>query len=236
MFKKVKTSRKKIVPKQLIKPIFIICILIILLAFLSGSAYAYESPEYKDGLFQSWHRANLCIPCHYMLAGTAKAQAISNSCENCHKYRIKGATAANDRKIEMSNIENIHTNMVCIKCHVGLKAGTNITAADFHRVMSKTACLECHAFDNGTYIKPLKTRCSDCHSGSPHVVHGDRLNKMCVACHGENIEKFITTNPEVAGKMISLSGQNATIVDKSEYPTLGEFIIKLIEQFTKILR
>lgn len=215
---------------------YIIFIVLILIFLLPDPVNAYESPEYKDGLSQSWHRANLCIPCHYMLAGTAKAQAISNSCENCHKYRIKGATAANDRKIEMSNIENIHTNMVCIKCHVGLKAGTNITAADFHRVMSKTACLECHAFDNGTYIKPLKTKCSDCHSGSPHVVHGDRLNKMCVACHGENIEKFITTNPEVAGKMISLSGQNATIVDKSEYPTLGEFIIKLIEQFTKILR
>jgi len=231
MFIKEKTSRKKI--KRIIITIYFIVILIIL---LPGSANAYESPEYKDGLFQSWHRANLCIPCHYMLAGTAKAQAISNSCKNCHQYNVKGATAANDRKIEMSNIEKIHTDMVCINCHVGPGTGTNITAADFHRVMSKTACLECHAFDNGTYIKPLKTRCSDCHSGNPHVVHGDRLNKMCIACHGENIEKFISLNPEVAVKMMSLPGQNATIVDRSEYPTLGEFIIKLIEQFTKILR
>lgn len=235
MFKKVKTSRKKIV-QQLIKPIFIICILIILLAFLSGSAYAYESPEYKDGLFQSWHRANLCIPCHYMLAGTAKAQAISNSCENCHKYRIKGANAGNDRKIEMSTIENIHTDMVCIKCHVGPRTETNITAADFHRVMSKTACLSCHTFENGSYIKPLKTKCSDCHSGSPHVVHGTRLNKMCVACHGEAIEKFITINPEEAGNIILSQGQNTTIAEIPEYPTIGQFIIQLIEQFTKILR
>lgn len=235
MFRKEKSSNKK-AGATIIKRVLIIFIIIILLFLTTSPVNAYESPEYKDGLFQSWHRANLCIPCHYMLGGTAKAQAISNSCENCHKYRIKGATAANDRKIEMSNIENIHTDMVCIKCHVGTEAGINITAADFHRVMSKTACLSCHTFENGTYIKPLKTKCSDCHSGSPHVVHGTKLDKMCVACHGEDIGKFINMTPEEAGKKMLLSGQNITIAEIPEYPTIGQFIIRLIEQFTKILR
>jgi len=235
MFRIEKSSSRKAWAIN-IKKVFIMFILIILVFLSTSSANAYESPEYKDGLFQSWHRANLCIPCHYMLGGTAKAQTISNSCENCHKYRIKGATAANDRKIDMSYIENLHTDMVCIKCHVGLITENNMTAADFHRVMSKTACLSCHTFENGTYIKPLKTKCSDCHSGSPHVVHGNKLNKMCVACHGEDMGKFINMNSEEMSRIMLVQGQNTTIEDISEYPTIGQFIINLIEQFTKILR
>jgi hypothetical protein len=232
MFSKEKTSTKKIQKIMLITIFFVI----ILFYLIPVPVNAYESPEYKDGLFQRWHRANLCIPCHYMLAGKAKAQGISGSCANCHQYHVEGFTVANDRKINMTGIENLHTDMVCIKCHAGSKSGPNITAADFHRIMSKTACMSCHTFENGTYIKPLKTKCSECHSGSPHVVHGTKLDKMCVACHGEVIGKFINTTPEEAANIMLISGQNTTIAQIQEYPSIGQFIIQLIEQFMKILR
>jgi hypothetical protein len=235
MFKMDLNSRTKTRIKIAFIGIYIILIIFILIV---SSASAYERPKYKDGVAARWHFASICIPCHYTIADTEKATAISGSCENCHKYRLQGATAANDRKIDMSKIENIHLDIICIRCHVGPKSRKEITATDFHRVMSKTACLSCHTFENGTYKKPLKTECSDCHRGGPHVVHGERLGKMCVVCHGEDIGNFINVNTGGNGNKVVMQGPNTSISEisgKSGYLTIGQLIMEILGQFSKIL-
>jgi hypothetical protein len=209
-----------------------ICIIILVFIYIPGSSSAYERPEYKDGIGANWHPAKMCLPCHYMLAGTVKARTISYSCQNCHIYKGLGPN-----KLNMSKIEDIHVDIVCIECHIGQKSQINVTAADFHRVMSKTACLSCHTVENGTYKKPLKKKCSDCHSGSPHVVHGNKIEKMCVACHGEFGEQYVNQSIPQENKMKSPSISNISSIygtDKSEYPTIGQLIINLIEKLSQI--
>ncbi len=219
------------------KKIFIFCVIITIPVLFSNSALAYERPAFTDGLAAKWHPGNFCIPCHYTVAGTEKAKAIDRNCENCHKYRYNNSFF-NTKKIDMTYIVNIHSDMVCIRCHVGLKSQNNITAADFHRIMSKTACLSCHTYENGTYVKPLKNKCSDCHSGDPHVAHGEKLEKMCEACHGEFGEQYVNKSISPEDKMNAPSSLNSTIAksDIFEYSSLGQFLMKLIEQFTQIMR
>jgi len=118
---------------------------------------------------------------------------------------------------------------------VGNKDKGNITAQDFHRVMSKTACLSCHTFENGTYQRPKKTRCSECHGGDPHVVHGDRLEKMCPACHGIIGEKYLNKAIPADELPMALNKSKVVTIEK-EYLTIGQFINKMIESFMQIFR
>ncbi len=195
--------------------------IIILLIIFSGYADAYERPEFKDGLADKWHPGSFCIPCHYTLLSSEKAQSISRSCK-CHDYKPKNAERS--YQVDMSKIFDIHKNAICIRCHI--KATGNITASDFHRAMSNVACLRCHTYSNGTYLKPQKTACSECHGGGdPHIVHDKRLGKMCVACHGSFGEKYIKKLPPKI--RVSLEQQNISAAVK-EYPSIGEFIIKII--------
>jgi len=234
MFKKEQTSRKTKGIINIIKFLIIFNIIMFPVIFTSP-AKAYERPEFNDGIAEGWHPGNYCVPCHYTVAGTTKAKEIDSNCDNCHKYRPKG-TQFNTREIDKAKIINIHANIVCIRCHVGLKSQANITASDFHRVMSKTACLSCHTFKNGTYIKPLKTKCSDCHGGDPHIAHGKKLEKLCVACHGDFGEKYVNKSIGASDKMRPLSLSNNSAPDKAESPTLGQLIINLLGQLTQILR
>jgi|GEM_PF-2122278 len=235
MFKKDKSTRKK-TGLIIIKKYIIILSIIIYISLSITSANAYERPEFTDGLGSNWHKAKICLPCHYMLLGTEKARTISNSCMNCHQYHIKGYTVTTDKKLDMKSIENIHLDIVCIRCHVGSQSQKNLTAADFHRVMKKTACLVCHTYENGTYKKPLKNKCSDCHSGSPHVVHGKRIEELCAACHGEFGEQYATKSIKPGDEMIPSSLSNLSGPDKYEYQTIGQLIIKLLEQIMQIRR
>jgi hypothetical protein len=208
-----------------------ICIMILVFVFIPGSSSAYERPEFTDGIGAKWHSAKICLPCHYMLAGTEKARKISEKCQNCHRYDVGPS------KLNMSKMEDIHMDIVCIGCHIGPKSQENVTAVDFHRSMSKTDCLSCHTFENGTYIKPLKKNCSDCHSGSPHVVHGNKIEKLCVACHGEFGEQYVNQSISQENKMKSPSISNISKSygnDRSEYPTIGQLIINLIEKLSQI--
>lgn len=196
--------------------------IIIFFILFSGYANAYERPEFEDGLADKWHSGGFCIPCHYTLMSTEKAQTISKGC-TCHDYRPKNVK--DKYKINMNEIFDIHKDIVCIRCHVGIKTTNNVTAADFHRVMNKVACLSCHTYSNGTYQKPQKTACSECHGGDPHVIHDKRIGKMCVACHGTFGEKYTEKlPPEIRA---SLEKQNISTVRK--YPSIGEFIIKIIQ-------
>jgi hypothetical protein len=205
----------------------IIFIFFLTIAFiLATPANAYERPQFKDGLTDSWHPGAYCIPCHYTLLGTDNARSISNGC-TCHDYKPKNAQGL---KVDMTRIFDIHKDIVCIKCHVGNKDGDAVKAADFHRIMSNVSCLSCHTFMNDTYQRPQKTKCSDCHGGDPHVVHGKRLEKMCVACHGEFGETY-------AGQKLSIpSAPKPQAAASVEYTTIGQVISKIIDSLLQIIR
>lgn len=239
MFRNNKTLRKKIGEIILLNRIILLIAVLVYILFI-GSVSAYERPEFKDGLARSWHPGKICIPCHYTLA-PEKARVISGNCASCHINTPKDAP--NSKKIDMNKILKMHTEIICIRCHVGSKSRNDVTAMDFHRVMSKTACLACHKYENGTYIKPLKKNCSDCHSYDPHVVHDKKLEKLCVACHGEFGEQYVNKSIGSQDKISSPAGLTISIKDigkmeinKSEYTTIGQFIMNLIEQFSQILR
>ena len=224
MLKKLFTKNNR--EYRSIKITLIISVIIIFLSSLAISVNAYQRPEYTDGLTDKWHPGAYCIPCHYTLLSTDKAQSISNGCK-CHDYIPK--SAENKYKVDMTQIFNIHEDIVCIRCHVGVKEGTNVTAADFHRIMNKETCMTCHTYENGTIQKPLKTKCSDCHSGDPHVVHGKRLEKMCETCHGDFAKNYVgikTISP------ISAKPEAAV----REYTTVGQIISNLVESFLQIFR
>jgi hypothetical protein len=190
------------------------------------SANAFERPEFQDGLTDSWHPGAFCIPCHYTLLSKDKAQSISNGCK-CHDY--VSSDAVNKYSVDMKKIFDIHKDIVCIRCHAGVKDGNNITASDFHRIMSKEACLACHTYVNGTIQKPQKTNCSDCHSGDPHVVHGNKLENMCVICHGDFAQKYVTN--KTVGTVLA---KPVEVVP--EYPTIGQIISNLLGSVSQIFR
>ncbi len=224
--------------KTSIKPKFIVGILVfssimILLVLSAASANAFERPPFKDALVNQWHPGSFCIPCHYTLLSTKEASVISSSCR-CHNYR----SSEGGFKIDLSKIPALHTSIVCIKCHVGTNKENNLTASDFHRVMSKVACLECHTFANGTYQKPQKTNCSDCHGGDPHMVHGKKLENMCVICHGDAIGKYTSTfGSTTSGAMPAFSpALTKSQAAVKEYPTIGQFISGIIQFILQIIR
>lgn len=201
----------------------ILIFIVVLFSMISISA-AYERVQPKDGLIAPWHPGGYCISCHYSLTSIEKAQKISYTC-SCHDYRPKGETGG--YKVNMSKIFDIHKDIICIRCHIGMKDQKNVSAQDFHRIM-KIECSNCHRYSNGTYQIPEKKNCSDCHaSGNPHVVHAreNRVGKMCIACHGEEFAK------KYANKTILVGETNISIKPEvvKEYPTIADFLSKILK-------
>lgn len=189
--------------------------------FVSISS-AYERPVYDQALTAPWHPGSYCIPCHFSLMDKEKAQSISNGCK-CHDYRPNGTTGG--YKVNMTKIYDIHKDIICIRCHIGMKGQDNVTAQDFHRIMP-IACSNCHNYTGGTYQIPEKTKCSDCHAdGNPHVVHGNKIDKLCIACHGEEFANKYVNQTIITDKGMVILPVNNTI---REYPTITEFLVKLI--------
>jgi hypothetical protein len=198
--------------------------LIILILFY-GTIYvsaAYERVSFNDGLYDQWHPGAFCIPCHYSLMSLEKAQSISSGCK-CHNYRPNGEITG--YKVDMANITEIHKDIICIRCHIGMKDQKNISAQDFHRIMP-IACSNCHIYLNGTIQVPEKKNCSDCHTdGNPHVVHGTKIGELCIACHGEEFaKKYTNTTLVITEKNISIKTE---IV--AESPTITNFIYKILQ-------
>jgi hypothetical protein len=221
-------SSNKDIEYRRICSILIGVIILINIISIPVSASDYQRPEYIDGLEDDWHPGSYCIPCHYTLLGTEKAREISLGCENCHALRSKGTESG--LKIDMSRVYDIHKDVVCIRCHIGTKNEKNVTSVDFHMIKSKMACETCHTVNDGMYSKPPSTKCSDCHSSDPHVVHGKNVENLCVACHGEFGEKYI--KPPAA--LVAFPGKPEVAVEA--FPTIGEFMSKIIESLIRIIR
>lgn len=238
----IDNSLWKIIPRMKSMSIFkkrnlILFFIAVNLLFIPGSTAVYERPTFSDGLAEKWHPGSFCIPCHYTIAGDEKARSISTGCQ-CHKYQPKNPVKP--MQLDMTKILDIHINMVCIKCHVGQNKNiTNLKAADFHRVMNRVACLRCHTIANGTIIKPKAKICSDCHAADPHVVHGKKLEKICMACHGEFGEKYSNKSIDPSEKMglpstISKLDANDGVLIQ-DYTSIGEFINKLISSIIQTI-
>lgn len=190
---------------------------------VSISSAAYERPAYDQALTAPWHPGSFCIPCHFSLADKTTAQKISNGCV-CHNYRPQGVTEG--YSVNMTKIYDIHKDIICIRCHIGMKGQQDVTAQDFHRIMP-IACSNCHSYNNGTYQIPEKKKCSDCHAdGNPHVAHGNKINKLCIACHGEEFaNKYVNRTIEISAQgMVVIPGNKTTI----EYPTITDIIGRIL--------
>lgn len=231
---KEKISKKDTKYRSIIR-ILIISLVMFSLILMANQANAYERPEYKDGLDAKWHAGRICLPCHYTILSDAEAKEISRGCSShCHKSTYRPKDSKNKYKLDMSKIVDLHKDVMCIRCHAGIRNENNITATDFHRMMSKTGCLSCHRFENGTYFKPEKTKCSECHASDPHVVHDKKTEKMCVLCHGDFVENYVNpaTQDQVSEKTVDMAREKTTI----ESPTIGQFISSMIESLIKIIR
>lgn len=198
-------------------------ILIILILFYSPDiSAAYQRVSFDDGLYAQWHPGAFCIPCHYALTSLEKAQSISAGCQ-CHNYRPNGETTG--YKVDMANITELHKDIICIRCHIGMKDQQSVSAQDFHRIMP-IACSNCHTYLNGTIQIPEKKNCSDCHAnGNPHVVHGAKIGQLCIACHGEEFAKKYPNNTFVVTEG-NVSIKPEIVV---ESPTITNFIYKLLQ-------
>lgn len=201
----------------------------------SPPANAYERQEFMDGLAEKWHPGSFCIPCHYTVAGTEKAKKISTGCQ-CHNYKQKNNPGM---KIDMTRILDIHTDMVCIKCHMGSEKNLeNTNASDIHRIMNRVACLKCHSVENGTMLKPKDKKCSFCHGADPHIVHGKKLESICVACHAEFGEKYVNKSVDQTEKMSSPSSivkMENSIKVESRNPSIGEIVSKLFSSMMNLI-
>lgn len=205
--------------------LIILAILAIIISssiFHSNSASAtYERVLPTDGLIAPWHPGSYCISCHYSLMDINKAQNISYSCR-CHDYKPAGVVGY---KVDMAKITDLHKDIICIRCHIGMKNQDNVSAADFHRIMP-IACTNCHTYVNGTIQVPKKINCSDCHAnGNPHVIHGDKVGELCVACHGEDFaNKYANGTIVITENNISLK---PLVVN--ETPTITDFIYRILK-------
>jgi hypothetical protein len=206
----------------------IVSILVFLFYVFVTISAAYERPAFDTALTAKWHPGGYCIPCHYSLMNIEKARSISNTC-SCHDIRPRGETGGYN--INMTKIYDIHNNIICIRCHIGIKNPDEVTVQDFHRIM-KIACSNCHTYANGTYQVPEKTNCSDCHAGgNPHTVHGNKTEILCIACHGEDFAK------KYADKTVSIPDRNVTIakqIGPEDYPTVARILSKIIGTLMKI--
>jgi len=201
-----------------------IMMMILFYGFVSIASSAYERTAYDQALTASWHPGSYCIPCHFSIMDVKKAQNLSNTCR-CHEYRPVGKSSG--YSVNMTTIYNMHKDIICIRCHIGMKNQQNVTAQDFHRIM-QIDCSNCHKYVNGTYQIPEKKNCSDCHAdGNPHIVHGTKINRLCIACHGEEFaKKYINKTIEISDKGMVILPSNVTI--EREYPTITEFLGKIL--------
>ncbi len=218
---KINKSRDENMILKSKKLIFLLILFSIFSSILIINSDAYERPEYDNALVAPWHTGGYCVPCHYSLMDIKKARDISTGCK-CHDFQKKGAESK--YIVEMTKIVGIHKDIICVRCHIGIKSEDEITAQEFHRIMP-IDCKNCHNQSEGTYVIPEK-KCSACHmNGDPHLVHGNKIEKICTACHGtEFAGKYV-------GKKLNVSAEGISVQSEiiREYPTIVKYIDNIIK-------
>jgi hypothetical protein len=127
----------------------------------------------------------ICFPCHNLLLSKNEQYTKFTHCR-CHSVDIWRGN-----KIEMGKLSELHDIDPCIRCHSGLYTGKIAV----HVPHQEVSCSACHGED--VVVKPDTSNCFNCHKGGIHEIHGDILTDICVACHGEVINKFAELKEEV---------------------------------------
>lgn len=211
------------------KNILILTIIsVFMILFITYQVSAYQRPEFKDGLVGRWHPGALCISCHYSLSTTEKAQSISAGCR-CHDKIYIPKDAKSVYEVDNSKILDLHKNIICVRCHISTKKN-EANFQDLHDIKKRLECTQCHVVENTTIKIPEKKKCFECHGGDPHVVHSNKTEKLCPACHGEFGERYIENTLLTSEKEMipTILAKNETVVVK-EYPTIIEFVTSIIK-------
>ena len=183
------------------KVISLILIFLILLSFcLLQNVGADVYPPGITSLLGGSHPTQACDYCHSVLIpDRTERNAVLGSCI-CHKdpYSPSGT-------VDMDLVSKGHDGNPCSRCHTGVKLA-DLDEDTYHLLHSDVECTWCHATTQTGYMIPEMT-CGDCHAGGPHVVHGNKAESLCTACHGAYGEEYKKTDVSMPGP----SGENASM-------------------------
>ncbi len=125
----------------------------------------------------------LCFPCHDLLLTPSEYNRKLGNCA-CHNVQW----IWNGNHINMAAVDKLHGNGPCIKCHLGPNYD-NVTPITVHIPHVDVPCYKCHG---KSMVKlPPTTDCHYCHKGGIHEIHGRILMKVCAACHGSLVYKYM---------------------------------------------
>ncbi len=133
----------------------------------------------------------LCFPCHDLLLTPSEYNRKLGNCA-CHNIQW----IWNGNHINMSAVDRLHGAGPCIKCHLGPNYA-NVTPITVHIPHADVPCYKCHG---KSMIKlPPTTNCRYCHKGGIHEIHGRILMKICAACHGQLVYRYMKSASQMVG-------------------------------------
>jgi len=120
-----------------------------------------------------------CKGCHYE---TLKANYYSQEegdCDGCHAYKV-------GNQLNVPSLESNHNPIICKGCHMGNTLIGGSEKEIFHNGHNAVNCTQCHTEDDFTVIKIKNNgfECVSCHGNKVHIIHLDKLDKICSICHG----------------------------------------------------
>jgi len=183
------------------------------LAETNSDEYNFVFPYDRTAnwLYGERHPGRICMQCHDSLLEKDRSRNIGCLCHYVEDGGWKDS-------IDVQNIEIIHGNGPCVRCHIGQV--TEIGKDEIHVVHIDKNCEVCHVKDK-LLILPETTDCSYCHKSGPHIIHEDELNKLCALCHGkygwENTDKSYS----VLENSLDIS---STSEKESGFPTIANVI------------
>jgi hypothetical protein len=190
---------------------FIIMILVSMCIFTLGAADNYET---------GWHEAEKCNACHNSLLSQSSSDRIFDGCL-CH-YPPENPIWHTE--VDVMIIRDLHGIEPCIKCHIN-SIGT-ITKDNMHRLHSEVKCENCHGFEE--IKEPDFSSCISCHGNEIHGIHENKLDDLCITCHGEfgadTISQFESADIAVSTNISSISDRN-----RDTFPTIMRVIRSVLE-------
>ncbi len=172
----------------------------------------------RPGTF--WHgKGELCFECHYNTLDSKQLFDKFSGC-SCHQRDIW----QDPNVLSSKKLSDLHDSEPCVKCHISSKAElSQVSIRQYHTVHENIQCQKCHG-SKDISIPADTTQCNFCHKGTPHDVHNEILDEVCVFCHGEVVKKF--TPEELEGvKSSTLPLEPEAKVIKQAPPSLLDIIL-----------
>ncbi|MHC1573262.1 MAG: hypothetical protein ACXQTJ_02260 [Candidatus Syntropharchaeales archaeon] len=167
----------------------IVCIILLILIGIPSLSLLQDAgakdvyPPGITSLLGGSHPTQACDYCHSVLIpDRSERNAVLGSCI-CHKD-----TYSPSGKVDMELVSEGHDGNPCSRCHTGVKL-EKLDVDNYHLLHEDVECTRCHEKSNVGFTIP-EMKCDDCHIGGPHVVHGNKAESLCSACHGAYGEQF----------------------------------------------